>query len=160
AWRYHSGSLTRRPSSPPIPGATHTSDWRRRSPHASDCGSLSGPTAIDEQRRAGHKRGRFRGQEDNRTQHVLHRAKPPEFDLAKHFGLERNILEEGLSQRRLQKRRPKRVDTNVVRREFDRHRLRETLHGMLGGTVYAPPRGAHMAHLRGDVDDGARLRGF
>ena len=41
-----------------------------------------------------------------------------------------------------------------------RHGLGEALHGVLGRAVDRAPRGADVAHLRGDVDDGARLLGL
>ena len=56
---------------------------------------------------------------------------------------ERLVLEERPRHRRLDERRRQRVDADLVRRELDRHRLGEALHGVLGGAIdraaSAPP---------------------
>ena len=44
--------------------------------------------------------------------------------------------------------------------ELDRHGLGEAFHGVLGGAVDSAPRGADVAHLGRDVDDGAGLLGI
>jgi hypothetical protein len=49
--------------------------------------------------------------------------------------------------RRFQERRAKTVDADIVWRKFDRHRLGETLHGVLRRAIDGAARGADVAHL-------------
>ena len=59
------------------------------------------PAAIDDQRRAGHQRGRVAGQEHHGAHQVLDGAEAAELDLGQHAVAERGVLEERLCQRRL-----------------------------------------------------------
>ena len=55
---------------------------------------------------------------------------------------------------------PSELTRMLCGRQLDGHGLGEALHGVLGRAVDGAPRGADVAHLRGDVDDGARLFGL
>src|SRR3954464_5855934 len=118
---------------------------------------LCRPAAVDHHCGAGHQRGRLRGQEHDRASELLELAETAELDLRQHFIAKRLVLEEWPRHRGFQEGRTEAVHADVVWRELDRHRLGETLHGVLAGAVDGAPRCADMAHLGGHVDERARL---
>ena len=96
-----------------------------------------------------------RGEEHDGAGHLVELAEAAEFYLRQHLVAKHLVLEERFCHRRFEERRSEAVDANVVRRKLDRHRLGETFHGVLGRAIDGAARGADMAHLRRDIDDGA-----
>src|SRR3954469_3977645 len=122
--------------------------------------SVCRPAAVEDKRRTGHQRRGGGGEEGDRAGQLFELAEAGELDLGEHLVAECLVLEGLAIHRRYYKGRSQAVDADVVGRKLDRHRLGEAFHGVLAGAIDGAACGADMAHLRRDVDDGARAFGL
>src|SRR5215510_684678 len=121
---------------------------------------LRRPAAIDDERSARHERGGVTCQEHDCAGQILQLAKTAELDAAKRILAKCLVLKKWPRHWRFDEGWRQRVDANLVRGEFDCHRLGEAFHRVFGGAIDRTGRSADVAHLRGHIDNGATTLGL
>src|ERR1051326_896643 len=117
------------------------------------------PAAVDHQAGPGNEGCGRRCKKYDGSCDLLHAADPAEGDSAQNPISKLGVCEERGSHGRFEESRRDRVDSNVIRRQLNSHRLGQTFNRVLCHAVNRTPFGSDMTHLRGDVDDRTGIQG-
>src|SRR5215216_4677574 len=88
-------------------------------------------TPVDEQAGTRHEGCGRRREVDHGADDIVNRSHPPERDAADRVGPKLGVREKSAGHWRLYVRRRDRVDPDALRREIERHRLRQALDTVL-----------------------------